>query len=264
MPTPKVNKAVFGSPLEVETLQWLAVLTTPPTPTTIICVNQFILQCKLDSNWNLLDRFWLFGQDIEANSLISIVNPTSTAATATAAPTFTAFRGYDFNGTTQYLKSNYIASNGVNYTLNSASHGLYCIENANAAFAWDIGAADASNASALSLRDGANTMYGKVNNASANLVSVASTDSTGFFSVVRTASNSLALYKNGASVATDTDASTAIPTVEFYIGALNNNGVAAAFGGKKLSIAYTGSGTINQVSFYNAIQTLATQLGFFV
>lgn len=265
MPNVNTNRRVVlgNTSLLSETKAWLSVLPSRPSSLVINAVNTFIKSSKASGNWQLLDRFWLFGQDIEANSLYSIVNPTSTVATATAAPTFTAYQGYDFNGTTQYLNTNYNPNTaGVNYVLNSSSHGLYCIENGNSAFAWDIGVYDALYGSSLSLRDGTDTMYGKSNCLVANSTSVASTDSRGLFVFARTTSTAMAIFKNGSSVVSDTDVSAVVPNNNFFVGALNNNGAAAAFGSKKLAIAFTGSGGINQASFYTETQILATSLGF--
>lgn len=266
MPNPVINKKIVlsGTALLPETQQWLAVLSTRPNTLIVNSVNTFIKSAKADGNWQLLDRFWLFGQDIQANALVSIVNPTSTQITEVASPTFTANQGYDFNGTTQYLRTAYIpSSSAVNYSLNSASFGVYCTENFNGAFAWDMGCANAVNGASLSLRDGTNSAYAKTNQAIATLITVGSvTDSRGFWVSIRTASNAIAIARNGSNIGTDTDVSGALPTTEMYIGALNNNGVAAAFSQRKVAIAFSGSGTINQSTLYTSIQTLATSIGF--
>lgn len=266
MPNHEINRRVVlsGNILLPETNAWLSVLTTRPSPLIVNAVNTFIKTSKSDGNWQLLDRFWLFGQDIQANARVSIVNPTSTQITEVASPTFTANQGYDFNGTTQYLRTAFIpSSNGVNYTLNSASFGVYSRENYNGSFGWDMGAYNATDGAALSLRDGTNSAYAKINSVVAALITVGGvTDSRGLFVALRTASNAIAIARNGSNIGTDTDVSSALPTTEMYIGSLNNNGVAAAFMQRQISIAFTASGTLNQGTFYTAVQSLATSIGF--
>lgn len=268
MPNSNINRKIVlsGTSLLPETLAWLAVLPSRPSSLVINAVNTFIIQSKASGNWQLLDRFWIFGQDIQANTVYSIVNPTSTACVEVNSPTWASLQGYTFNGSNMYLRTNYISStHGVNYSLNNASQGLYCTVNTAGTFGWDIGVMDGTNASVLSLRDGSNQAYGKVNNTSANLITVAGiTDSRGFWSYNRTTAASLTMYRNGASIGTDTDVSTALCTKEFYIGAFNNNGVAGSYSNKKLAIAYMGAGTISSASFYTEIQTLATSIGFVV
>lgn len=259
------NKVIYNKfQLQSETLQWIQSCPNPVCATVILCVNQFILQCKNDDNWQYLDRFWLFAQCDQTNARVSIKNPTSTAITEVNSPTWTQFQGYDFNGTTQYLRTAFIPSlDGVNYTLNSASFGVYSRDDYNGGFAWDIGGYDAVNGSALSLRDGANSSYAKINSVIVAIITAGGvTDSRGLFVSTRTASNAIAIFRNGSNIGTDTDASSALPATEMYVGALNNNGVAANFSQRQISISFVASGLVNQLSFYNAIQTLAYQLKF--
>jgi len=265
MPNVNINRKIVltGNLLLPETNAWLAVLPTRPSPLVINAVNTFIKTSKASGNWQLLDRFWLFGQDIQANVVYSIVNPTATAITEVNSPTWAANQGFTFNGSSMYLRTAFIpSSSGVNYTLNSASHGLYCTVNTAGVFGWDMGVMDGVDASVISMRDASDQAYGKVNNLSANLITVTGrTDSRGLWSYNRTASNALTMYRNGASIGTDTDVSTARPTKEYYIGAFNNNGAAGSYSNKKIAIAYTGSGAIS-TSIYTEVQALATAIGF--
>lgn len=266
MPNGNINRRVVlgNTSLLSETKAWLSVLPSLPSSLVINAVNTFIKSSKASGNWQLLDRFWLFGQDVQANVVYSVVNPTSTACVEVNSPTWAAYGGFTFNGSNMYLRTNYTPStNAVNYTLNNAAHGLYCTVNTGGAFGWDMGVMDGVDASVISLRDGANNFYAKMNNASANLITIGSiTDSRGFYTYNRTASNALTAYKNGAIIGTDTDVSTALCTKEYYIGAFNNNGVAGSYSNKKIAIAFTSSASISNTSFYTEIQALATALTF--
>lgn len=259
------RKVIFSNEvLQTETTQWLSVLPQRPSNRTISAVNNFIKAAKSNGYFYLLDRFWLFAQDIQTNAVYSIVNPTSTTCTEVNAPTFLAYNGFDFNGTSQYLNTNYTPStNGVNYTLNNASHGVYCNENVGGTFGWDMGLQDASNASTISLRDNTNTCYAKVNNAVANFVSGANSNSIGLFNVVRSGVNTISIYINGVSTYSDTDVSTSLPTRPFFLGAYNNNGTAGSYVTRNLCISFVGSGSINFGLLNSDIITyLKTPLGF--
>ena len=108
MPNTIINRRIVldGVTLLPETKSWLAVLPSRPSAQVINAVNTFIRTCIADGNWQLLDRFWLFAQDIQANAVYSIVNPTSTACTQVNSPTWTQYQGYTGNGSNMYLNTN--------------------------------------------------------------------------------------------------------------------------------------------------------------
>jgi len=251
---------------DADTKLWLAQCGTRPSNAVVSAVDTFIRQCKVDGNWSLLDRFWLFAQDVQANARISIVNPSSTNITEVNSPTFNANQGYTGNGTTSYLRSAFIpSSNGINYTLNSASLFLYSRTN-NAENKINMGGSSFGSLGNIYVipRFSDDKFYGRINESSANFISVANTDGRGLFVARRTASNATALYKNGVSVATDTDTSNSLCNVELYILGYNNNGSLLSPATKQIAIAGVGSGSIEQAKFYTAVQNLATAIGFSV
>jgi hypothetical protein len=80
----------------------------------------------------------------------------------------------------------------------------------------------------------------------------------------RTASNAVTCYKNGASVATDTPVSNAIPSAPFAIGGdFSGGGPAGPLSSDQLAIVCAG-GNMTSVasSFYTNLQTFATAVGF--
>ncbi len=265
MPSPKINRAIINNKfqLQPETLQWLSALSTPPTPTTISCVNQFIAQCKVDGNWQLLDRFWLFAQDNQTNARKCIRNPTSTDVTEINSITWTAFLGYTGNGTTMSINSNFTPStNGVNYTLNNASFGLYNrTEGALASYEIGVNGLALINYAAINVRWTDNKNYWIINN-NTTFANITVSTSIGLHQVNRTASNATNVNLNGAQVGTGSVASSSLSALPFYLFARNDNGSISGQSTRNISLAFIGSGSIDVLKMYNAVQTLATQLKF--
>lgn len=261
---PKTSKGVLYNKfqLESETLQWLNSITNPAQPVEISAINQFIRQCKNDGNWQLLDRFWLFAQSNQTNARRSIVNPTNTL-TENNSPTWTQYLGYTGNGTTMYLDLNYNpTTSNVNYSQNNASFGWYSRTNLDGSYN-DIGAFNAgANVMTCNVRI-ANILNYFVNAPSTGSVpSVANSDSSGMFHFSRVSSTQQQSWRNGVNLDTFTLTSSTSPNMNVYFLARNNGGTAAVFSPRQYSMAFIGGGAINQSKFYNAFQTLATQLKF--
>jgi hypothetical protein len=227
------------------------------TPTELSALTVF--ETALGSDLAEFDRLGIMGLQNSIAARTSFVNPTSTMLTLVNSPTFTAGLGYNGNGTTSYLNTNYNPNTqGVKYTLNSSSIFIYSRTNLNSTVL-DIGCSVAGNQSILDIRDGGSFFSGinQVGN-----ISSANSDSSGLFVGRRTASNAVAQFKNGVQTQTGAGVSTLVPNLNFYVGCLNNSGAAALFSPRQLSAYGCGSGVINQSTFYTALQALATTLGF--
>ncbi|MES2367082.1 MAG: hypothetical protein V4563_14495 [Pseudomonadota bacterium] len=95
--------------------------------------------------------------------------------------------------------------------------------------------------------------------------STTGTDSRGLFQISRTASNAIALYRNGSSIATDTgSAGSFTPTIDLYIHAWNN----VLFGARDYTARTLAGYGVNSghtatqaLAYYNAWQRLQTILG---
>jgi hypothetical protein len=237
-------------------------LIPEPSVTYKNAVNTLVLQLKADGNWSELDRFWIHATEHQQNARISLVNPTSTAITEVNSPTWTAGQGYTGNGTTMYLNTNFNPStSGVNYTLNSASLFSYSRTNLlqNSV---DFGAIVGSNSSRIFPRFGPDRFYAPINeNLSFN--GNVNTDSRGLFSGVRAGANSTYTYKNGVLGFSRLVSNPAtIPAANIFTFCSNNAGIPSAFSSRQIACAGLGSGAINQATFYSAIQTFATTIGF--
>jgi len=221
-------------------------------------INTFI--GALGTDFAEFDRLWIHGLSNSVAARTSLANPTSTMITAVNSPTFTASQGYTGNGTNSYLNTNYNpTTNGVKYTLDSASLYVYSRTDLNA-FKFDIGHANATSYSALDIRDGG-SFYRSINQFS--LVSgIAVANSLGLFSGVRVGTFDVRSYKNGVSLLNSSTNSSTLINNNIYVLALNNNGTTAFYSPRQLSVSAIGSGVINQSTFYTALQALGTSIGW--
>lgn len=263
MPNISARKKVFnGYSFSSEARTFFASLTSIPSLRQRILYDKYLFRPLVSAGYYTeLDRLWVFASEIQANGLVSLVNPTSTAITEVNSPTWTQFQGFDFNGTTQYLNTNVAVNALTKFTQNSASNFLYVRENTTTTGA-DFGgySGGGTNNTSIFLRDATNTCYAAINDGGAGSNGTV-TDSRGGFMFQRTASNAKQSYKNGVSFFSDTEASTTITTANNFIGARSNSGVAIDFCNRQISIVAIGSGSINALTFYNIIQGYMTQLG---
>ena len=98
-----------------------------------------------------------------------------------------------------------------------------------------------------------------------NLKDVSGTisSSAGFLSASRTSSSLLTLYKNGASIGTNTSTVATIPAVKPWVHAMNNNGSITSASPRVISFARIGSAltSSDELSLYTIVQELQTRLG---
>ena len=223
-------------------------------------INTFI--GALGSDFAEFDRLWIHGLSDSVAARTSLANPTSTMITAVNSPTFTASQGYTGNGTTNYLNTNYNpTTNGVKYTLNSASLYVYSRTNVNGS-RFDIGHANLTSYSILDIRD-SGYFFRSINQIGLVFQSaVLVANSLGLFAGVRVANQDVRSYKNGVSLLSNSTDSSTLINNNMYVLAFNNNGAAANFSTRQLSLSAIGSGVVNQSTFYTAVQALGTSIGW--
>lgn len=170
--------------------------------------------------------------------------------------------GVTFNGSTGYGNTGLTPS--ASLTNNSTSFGFYSANSAAEA-GIDIGVEDANNYFEFRARYTDNQVHAQQYNATVGeQILTGSTDASGFWVSTRTSSTFWAVYRNGASLATNTFASTKTPpTLPVYIGADNINGTVGAFSTKNHKFGFIGFGlTATDVSNLNAdLSTFLTAIG---
>lgn len=222
-------------------------MTAMPSLRDKFIIDAFIQNSDNDGTWALMDAIWFPAAHDQQAARLNWKNPAGTTLSETSSPTWALDQGYTGNGTTSYLKTGFNpTASGVNYTLNSACIGAYTLINADDASV-SIGVIDTNGS--LIVPKNAGAFAGRLNG-TVNQTTAGVTNTLGLINIRRTASNAQAVYKNGASVATGSGASVAVPNREFYLLANNNGGTAGSFSSNQLAHAFISSGSINQAAHY--------------
>ena len=200
--------------------------------------------------WATRDIYYLFTTNTVANSLINLKTPGTFNGTLVSNNGFISNYGYLGDGTSAYIRTNYIpSSNKINLSLNSASMGIGSIKPVAALNGNICSAFDGTNFSQIGTFWGDSNTYFVLN--SSNYESVASTSSNANWTINRTANNVCNLHKNKVKTA-GTALSTGITAKEIFIGARNNNGVSSQWSTESYGYFHTGGsmtdGQINTVS----------------
>ena len=238
------------------TSQWKAQSSGKESLKWMTALNIFTQTEVNDGNLNLLDRMWFFNSDIQGDARISIIKPTSTQITEVNSPTWTKDVGYTGNGTNMYLNTNYNPALGINYTQNNCSSGILIHSISNQASACDYGCVGAAGTGYIALyaNEGSktyiyvNTETGVINPAS-NL--------TGLYAMMRNSSTAQYFYFNGSEQWSGSSTSASISSANIYIMCINLSG-GTQFTTNTYSMAFFGSGNINQLKLYNDFNTFLT------
>lgn len=238
---------------------WYNSLTTKPSSTLLTHLNTLVTSLYTNAIWDELDLFHVIGgletdeqrlkplkSTAATNSLTDFTNVNSATLDTT---------GVTGNGSTSYLNLNWNPSTNKNkFAQDSSSLSIYSRTD-NASVGWDAGHSQLG----ILLDNSGNLQY-RVNDAT--LDNVANTNSSGFYHLVRTASNAKSVYRNGSQIgSTVTTASGAINNFSLFIGCRNNGGTPLNFTDRNYSMISAGSSAMNQSTFYTNIQTYMTSRG---
>ena len=221
------------------------VFTTPPSDDIAAAQNTMVEALVDNGVWIKLDIFYVFAQSTNGGNeaLKNWKLPGTYDCTLANAPTFTALEGFTGNGTTQSINTNWKPlSNGVNYTQNNASAGVY-VRNNIARAEFEFGAVSPTNIgnTVLETRRNDNYMIGRLNQGGGDDY-VASTDSRGMWIINRVISTSAVYYRNKGVFKVGSTASTGLIDLDFYLLGYNSNGAPAALSTKQISMFFTGGG----------------------
>jgi len=228
-------------------------------------INQFVLDLKAASIWTKFDRLYILANESETAALTCLVSLNQDAESISGTA-FAAGQGYTGDGVADYIDTNYNpATQGVNYTLNEASLGVYVRAQSAGATTTVIGAS-AAGTGGTSIRAWwtDNKTYSSLNTGdggagpNATLVS-----RLGLLSVVRTASNANVLYQGATSRATSAQAATSVVNTKLAIFAINATDP-SQFSAAQLSMAYAGGSLSaqNMTDFSAAVDALKVAIGF--
>jgi hypothetical protein len=219
--------------------------------------NQLVIDLKAAGIWNKLDSFGVFATN--GSSDFALIDwKRLSLLTAVNSPSFTTNEGFNSNGTSSYINSNYNPFiDGINYTQNSASLGVYLLSNPSGNFVYTGGYSDPSILTVLNPNRGA--PLGRINDTAA--FPTTGLAATGLISQNRPNSTTRNIYGNGTLHQSGASVSTGVPNANYYILALNDNGPASLFTTEKVSMHYCASDlTPNQTDFATAMNTYINSL----
>jgi len=91
-----------------------------------VLIAQGIDYLVTEGQWSLIDRLCIYKNTSQIAALTSMKNPTSAIAIAVNSPTFSPESQYIFDGSTQYIRTQFVAStDAVAMTLNNGFMGCY-------------------------------------------------------------------------------------------------------------------------------------------
>ena len=167
--------------------------------------------------------------------------------------------GYQPNGTNAYANTFLVP-----FTFYSTNiHLSYYSRTSTIGNVQEIGCSQISGPTYYStLATARNSILGLTTNGQINYLAQA--NSLGFFLGQKLTNSSRKVLRNGiVNNSTSTTDSNAMPNTNAYIGAFNDNGIAAAYSSKQCAFASIGDGLTDAeaLAFYNAVQTFNTTLG---
>jgi hypothetical protein len=260
--TPK-NYAPFGGAANDADAQAFIDAAGITDATQKSAVNQLVLDLKSANIWTKMKALYPIVGGTAATHKWNLKNPLDTDAAFRL--TFSlgwthSSNGMLPNGTSAF--ANTFLNTATNLSLNSGHLSYYSRTN-NTTSAIDLGTLKSGpdSYSDLVLYFSGNA-YTRFNN-TGPYNTVASTNTSGYFIGSRTASNVIKTFRNGSVIINGNAASSATSTINFYIGAVNNNGSTQFYTNRQCAFASIGDGLTDAeaVNFNTAVTTYQTTLG---
>jgi len=219
---PVVNN-VLASQFSAEYAAYYNELTVKPSETIAQHQDTLFRDIVAYGFYDTIKGGYILAQESNANgeALVDIINPSTVSAVSTNNPTFTSNRGIAHNGSTSYTDLMFNAAD-YPYLLDAISIGLYsrtAASNNNAS----IGASDGSYTTFFTPQHTDNSTYYGINSGGF-AAEVNGTGGDGFFVFNRTSSGNVTAYLDGTIYSNQSQASSGLPNVNYWIGGYNNNG----------------------------------------
>lgn len=196
-----------------------------PTLSQKTAINTYIVGLKADGIWAKITDRCLPIWGTAAASSVTLKNVATPSGSGSPAYTTS---GVDFNGTSQYISTGIVPSTSLSQDNIHVSY--YCREDVTAGTKYMFGTQVTGGTNILGLigKNASNLVRWFANTTTVS-GSVTNSSTTGYFQLVRTASNLSGVYKNGSLLESSTQASTGLPNAAIFIGAQNSgNGTAAS------------------------------------
>lgn len=261
--------AAGGSGYQAESDTYFAAMTVQPDATRKGQLDTLIAGLKTDGVWTKLQALWLVGSHDAQAARVNARSPGTFDLTATNSPTFTTDRGYETNGSTSYLDTNYVPSTSA--TQDDHALGAWVNQTNNDTGSGSVnsmgGTISASFGSQIIPRSAAGLLRGRVaTTGPLDHTGATVTDKKGLTILDRSTSALTTSSRNGDAVTgTSTAASTGLSTFSYYLLGLNNSGSLSNTLGStgRISAAFVGAslGATHRIALYNRLNTFLTAIG---
>lgn len=249
--------------LDADVAAFLARLTTPPTTERAALYNTFIVDLKAAGVWDKLDVLYLMAAADSQAARLNLKSSSFTLNTLNS-PTFTADRGYNGDGVASYLNTTLNPNVGGPYqfSLNSATVGIWINQTSGGTDAYDFGNVDGGNNLKASLRTHRlnNTCVAILNSASS--AAPASTSPLGLTTVTRTDGTEFKVLRDSGILAQPAIASDVVGNI-MYFGARATTTAAGGYSTRRYPAFFMGGGLTNVEvgALYTALSTYLTAVG---
>jgi hypothetical protein len=209
VPTPEVFKFDPDYQAVLDYASTLSGVTLPEYSQQLL-QNQLVIDLKDGGIWNKLDTFGVFATN--GNDIFALVDwKRLTTYTPVSSPTFTINEGFQGNGTSSYIDTNFNpVIDGVNHTLDNASrYYLHFSGSSNIVDGIDLTGAN----QALSL---SNSLIQRINSTNSLNAGFTYTTTKGIKSIHRTSSTNVTLF-NDKIGDTRTQTSTVMPSNNQFV-----------------------------------------------
>ena len=216
-------------------------------------------QVNGSNTYSGFDRILLMDLPNQSDSL-RYLNAPNLTATAVNGPAFTATEGFTGDGSAAYIDTGYSpAANGVQWSLNAASVGVWVRGENSANSQYYAGGGDAGVTNLTGLFEGSSSKI-RPHGPNGGGQYDSALSGVGLWGVARSSSGAQQVYKNGTSAASGAGTSTSITVSQLYLLAINNNGAPSNFGVCQLSAFFAGrSFTANEwADIYDAFNRYRT------
>jgi hypothetical protein len=235
---------------------------THPSTAQKVKGNSLIRDLKEAGIWSLLDVFYVFATDGDSDfATLNWKSPSSFQCTKVNSPTFTTNVGFNGNGTTSYLNTNWIPStNGVNWTLNSAQVAIhYNSMEVNSGYYDGARTTGSTGQTLWNPANAATSLNYRINAGSA--VTSTYTPAVGFYRLGRSNGIEQTYRHNNGLLVTEAINSESVTAQSMYLGAVHDGTSVSSFSVRKMSMAaFGGFATSYDSDFYTAWNTYFTSL----
>lgn len=220
---------------------------TLPSASQQALQNQLVVDLKDAGIWSKLDIFYVFATDGDSDfATINWANPNSFQCSKVNSPGFTSNVGFNSNGTSSYLNTNWNpSSNASNFQLLSNSLH-YAVRNVGEAH---NGARDANDGNQITYT----TFVQRHQGTAADFAQTITISQNSFWSSIRN-NTSTAQYVNSTLTRTITNTPSTLPNLNYYICAFNNGGTPFISQSAQISFLALGD-QISNSTMYNAWTT---------